>query len=276
MPVIALTHEMGSLAKDVSLRLGEVGKLNVARHEVVDHVAGRMHVPSSLINRVREGKAGLRERMRTDARSVETFTAEEVYAYAQRGNAVLRGWGATMLLRPVSHVVTARITRPFGQRVDWLVENLGIDRDAAEDEVRRSDQAHASRMQSQFGVTWGDPQLYDLVINMERVSIDSAVAQLLALAARPEFQPTAESQAKLEGLTLAARVRAALKANAATEQTNVGIDAAGGRVTLTGLVLDDAELNEALRIAETVAGAGKVDSRLRVMQVARKFTYSKT
>jgi cytidylate kinase len=276
MPVIALTHEMGSLAKDVSLRLGEVANLRVARHEVVDHVAGRMHMPSSLINRVREGKAGLRERMRTDARSVETFTAEEVYDFAQGGNAVLRGWGATMLLRPVSHVVTARVTRPFGQRVDWLVENLGIDRDAAEDEVRRSDHAHASRMHAQFGVTWGDPQLYDLVINMERVSIDSAVAQLLDLAARPEFQPTAASQAKLEGLALAAKVRAALKGNAATEQTNVGIDAEQGKVTLTGLVLDDAELKETQRVAEAVAGAGKVDNRLRVMQVGRKFTYSKT
>ena len=29
------------------------------RHEVVEHVADRMHVPTSLISRLRDGKAGL-------------------------------------------------------------------------------------------------------------------------------------------------------------------------------------------------------------------------
>lgn len=276
MPVIALTQEMGSLAKDVALRLGETAGLQLMRHEVVENVAGRMHVPTSLISRVRQGKAGLRERMGTDARSVAIFTAEEVYELARRGNVVLRGWGTTMLLRPVPHVLSVRVTRPFAQRVDWLMEHLGIvDRDVAQAEVHRSDHAHASRMHAQFGVTWGDPQLYDLVINMERISVDSAAAQILALAARPEFQETAASREQLEGLALAARVRAALKSDPVTEETDVAIDSVRGKVTLTGLVLHEPELREVERVAATVAGAGNVDNRLRVMSV-RKFTYSKT
>jgi cytidylate kinase len=277
MPVIALTQEMGSLAKDVAVRLGEVAKLQVMRHEVVDNVAGRMHVSASLVQRLREGKAGLRERMGADSQRFAIYTAEEMFALAQRGNVVLRGWGATALLRPVPHVVSVRITRPFAQRVDWLMDHLGMDdRGAAEAEVRRSDSAHASRMHAQFGVTWGDPLLYDLVINMERVSIESAVAQILALAARPEFQETEASRNRMAGLALAARVRAALKSNEATRDTNVGIDADGGKVTLTGLVLNDAERDETARVATVVAGKGKVDNQLRVMSVSRKFTYSKT
>ena len=62
MPVIALTQEMGSLSKDVALRLAETANLQVMRHEVVDNIAGRMKVDTSLINRLRGGKAGLRER----------------------------------------------------------------------------------------------------------------------------------------------------------------------------------------------------------------------
>lgn len=277
MPVIALTQEMGSLAKDVALRLGEVAGLQVLRHEVAENVAGRMQVETSLIHRLREGKAGLRERLWTDKQQVAVFTAEQVFALARRGNIVLRGWGATLLLRPVRHVVRVRITRPFAQRVDWLMDNLGMtDRDAAEAEVRRSDEAHASRMRAQFGVTWGDPLLYDLVINTERVSVEGAVQQILALAAAPEFQETDASRACLEGLALSARVRAALLANDATSETNIGIDADGGKVVLTGLVLNDDERNEVARIASTIAGAGNVDNQLRVMAISRKFTHSKT
>lgn len=277
MPVIALTQEMGSLAKNVALRLGEVAGLQVMRHEVAENIAGRMHVETSLIHRLREGKAGLRERLSMDKQQVAVFTAEEVFSLARAGNIVLRGWGATLLLRPVPHVVCVRITRPFEQRVDWLMENLGTtDREAAQAEVRRSDDAHANRMRSQFGVTWGDPLLHDLVINTERVSVDSAARQILALAASPEFQETDASRACLEGLALSARVRAALKADEATSDTNVGIDAAGGRVVLTGLVLTDQERDEVARVAGTVPGTAGVENRLRVMTVSRKFTYSKT
>lgn len=277
MPVIALTQEMGSLAKDVALRLGEVAGLQVMRHEVAENVAGRMQVETSLIHRLREGKAGLRERLSTDKQQVAVFTAEEVFALARRGNIVLRGWGATLLLRPVPHVVRIRITRPFAQRVDWLMRDLGMtDRDAAETEVRRSDDAHANRMRAQFGVTWGDPLLYDLVINMDRVSVEGAVRQILALAAAPEFQETDASRECLEGLALSARVRAALLANEETQETNVAIDAKAGKVLLTGLVLTEKEREEVARVASTVAGTGNVRNQLRVMAISRRFTHSKT
>ena len=277
MPVIALTQEMGSLAKDVALRLAEAGKLAVMRNEVVDNVAGRMQVPASLIRRLREGKAGLVERLSTDRDQVALFTAEEVFAQAVRGNVVLRGWGATCLLRPVSHVVRVRVTRPFEQRVAWLMEHLGTDdRDAAEGEVRRSDHAHAARMNAQFGVTWGDPLLYDMVLNTERISVDSCAEQILRLAARPEFQETAESRAALEGLALTARVRAALKANESTSNVDVQIESREGRVVLSGIVVNEKEQAETERVATQVAGVGKVDSRLHLMKVTRKFTHAKT
>ncbi|WBY02975.1 cytidylate kinase family protein [Ramlibacter tataouinensis] len=277
MPVIALTQEMGSLAKNVALRLGELAGLQVMRHEVAENVAGRMHVETSLIHRLRGGKASLRERFSTDRQQVAVFTAEEVFALARGGNIVLRGWGATLLLRPVPHVVCVRITRPFEQRVDWLMENLETtDREAAQAEVRRSDDAHANRMRAQFGVTWGDPLLYDLVINTERVSVDSAASQILALAAAPEFRETDASHACLEGLALSARVRAALKADEVTSGTNIGIEAAGGKVVLTGLVLNEQERDAAARVAGAVAGASSVENRLRIMAVSRKFTHSKT
>lgn len=277
MPVIALTQEMGSLAKDVALRLGELAGLQVMRHEVEENVANRLHVPTSLVRRLREGKAGLRERLGTDTQRVAVYTAEEVFAQARRGNVVIRGWGATLLLRPVPHVVSVRITRPFDKRVEWLMDHLGTDdRRAAESEVRRSDAAHATRMHAQFGVTWGDPLLYDLVINTDRVSVDAAAAQVLALAARPEFQDTDASRAVLEGLALSSRIRAALLATEATAETNVDIAASAGKVTLGGLVVSEAERKEVERIAAAVAGAGNVDNQLRVMAVSRRFTHSKT
>jgi len=272
MTVIALTQEMGSLAKDVAEKLAADLGLQVMRHEVVDNVSSRLHVPTSLIHRLREGKAGALERLRADRRSLAVYMTEEVLDVAARGNVVLRGWGATCLLRAVPHVVCVRVTRPFAQRVAWLQESLGNDDVGfVEEEIRRSDRAHAARMNAQFGVTWGDPLLYDLVLNTGRVSVESCAQQIAALARRPEFAETEASRAMLQNLALEARVRAALRADEATRAVDVTVASSAGRVVLTGMVLDADEMPAAERVAAAVTGVTSVDNQLRVMARSRLF-----
>ncbi len=276
MPVIAMTQEMGSLAKDVALQLAQSLNLAVMRHEVVDHVAEKMHVSKSLIGRLRGGKAGLVERLTTDERSVALYSAEELFTLADRGNVVMRGWGATCLLRPVPHVVCVRVTRSLKKRVEWLMGHLETDdAEFAEAEVRRSDNAHASRMHHQFGVTWGDPVLYDLVLNTDRISVESCVAQITQLANRPEFAETAASKALLANMALEARVRVALKEHAATHDTNVTIEASQGQVKLTGIVLNAEERTQAETVTAGVGGVSRVDNQLRVMASSKLFASAK-
>ena len=276
MPVIALTQEMGSLAKDVSLKLAETLGLAVMRHEVIEHVADRMQVSTSLIGRLRGGKAGLVERLTTDSRSVALYTAEELFALADRGNVVLRGWGATCLLRPVPHVVCVRITRSLKKRVEWLMGDLETDdAEFAEAEIRRSDQAHAARMHSQFGVTWGDPVLYDLVLNTDRLSVESCVEQIRLMVNRPEFAETPASRALLANMALEARVRAALKEHEATRDINVTITANQGEVMLRGIVLNSDERSQAEAVAAEVSGVSGVHNQLRLMASTRRFASAK-
>jgi cytidylate kinase len=192
MPVIALTQGMGSLAQDVAEQLAAELQLATLQHEVAERVADKMHVPKSLISRLRTGKAGALERWRADTQSIAVYTAEQVLEAAAKGNVVLRGWGATQLLRPVPHVPCIRILRPFEQRVQWLMGQLDTDdRELAQEEIKRSDEANAARMHDQFGVAWGDPVLFDLVLNMDRITVDSAVHQIKSLLTRPEFAETA-------------------------------------------------------------------------------------
>jgi cytidylate kinase len=272
MTVIALTQEMGSLAKDVAEQVARDLGLEVMRHEVVDSVSSRMLVSTSLIHRLREGKAGTIERFRADKASLAVYMTEEVLDVAARGNVVLRGWGATCLLRQVPHVVCVRVTRSFAKRVAWLQDHLGNDdAEFAEEEIRRSDRAHAARMHAQFGVSWGDPLLYDLVLNTDRISVESCAQQIAALTRRPEFAATDASRALLQNLALAARVRAALRADEATREVDVTIKSDAGHVVLTGMVLSADELPAAARVASAVPGVTAVDSRLKVMARSRLF-----
>lgn len=272
MPVIALTQGMGSLAQDIAEQLAAELKLTTLQHEIAERVAEKMHVSRSLINRLRGGKAGTLERLRSDRHAMALYSAEEVLEAAAKGNVVIRGWGATQLLRPVPHVPCIRIMRPFDQRVQWLMNEIDTDdRSVAEAEIQRSDQANASRMHEQFGVEWNQPVLFDMVLNTDRLSVDTCVQMIKALLARPEFAETAGSRALLQGLALSARVRAALRADEHTDGVDITLDSADGRVTLRGIVADEAEKAAAARVAAAVAGVQSVDNQLRVMARSNLF-----
>lgn len=272
MPVIALTQGMGSLAQDIAEQLAQELELSTLQHEVVDHVANKMHVSRSLINRLRAGKAGAIERFRADREGMAIYTAEEVLETAARGDVVLRGWGATCLLRPVPHVPCVRIMRPLAKRVQWLMAEIDTDDvELAEAEILRSDRANAARMHEQFGVNWGDPVLFDLVLNTDRLSVDTCVQQIRALLLRPEFAETDASRALLNGMALQAHVRAAMRAHDTTHNVDVVIEGTDDRIVLRGIVVSDEERAAAEQVATAVPGVAAVDNQLRVMATSRLF-----
>ena len=261
-----MTQEMASLGKDVALGVAEKLGLQLVRHEVGDMVAGRMQVKKSLIRRIREGKASKIEKWAADEKTISIFTAEEVFDLAVKGNVLIRGWGATLLLRAVPHIPCVRVCAPLEVRVRRLMERLETDDESlARHEIEVDDQARASRMGEHFNVTWGEPTLYDLTLNTERVSIATCVEQVVKLAQSAEFRETPESRQLVADLALQARTRAALRADARTTGIDVTVDVSQGRVTLRGIVVDEKEKALVNEVVSNVAGPGKVTDELRTM-----------
>ena len=201
MTVIAMTQEMATLGKDVALGVCEALGLAQVRHEVGDVVAGRMHVKKSLIRRLREGKASAIERWAADEKTISIFTAEEVFDLAVKGNVLIRGWGATLWLRPVSHITGIKVCSPMPVRVQRLMERLETD-DAslATKEIRIDDAARSTRMAEHFDIEWGDPSLFDLTLNTERIPLASCVDMVVALVKSAAFAETPESRQHLFNL----------------------------------------------------------------------------
>ena len=266
MTVIAMTQEMATLGKDVALGVCEKLGLQQVRHEVGDVVAGRMQVKKSLIRRIREGKASKIEKWAADEKTISIFTAEEVLDLAVKGNVLIRGWGATLLLRSVPHIPCVRVCAPFEVRVRRLMERLETDdEDLARHEIELEDATRAARMGENFNVTWGDPTLYDLTLNTERVAIPTCVDEVVALAKSPEFQETAESRQFLLDLALQARARAALKLDDRTAGIDIALEVKSGRVRLRGIVVNDREKALVKEVLQKLQGVSGVEDELRTM-----------
>src|SRR5919204_3294687 len=265
MPIIAITREMGSLGKDVARGLGEELGLPVIYHEVIDHLADRMRVRKSHVIRLLDGSAGLLERLTADKTSLSIYTADEIYGIAascsNKGGAIIRGWGATHLLREIAHVVCVRVCAPFELRKKRMMERLNCsDAELVAEEIRVNDEAHTAIMRRHFGVQWTEPEHYDVVFNTKRVAVEQCVQEVLALARSPQFEETERSRAKLADLALAARVRAALRRAPETREARVQVASDTGRITLSGASSTD-EMLAFVEVASAVPGVRDVAYR---------------
>ena len=264
MPIVAITREMGSLGKDVAAGIGEALGIPVLYHEVIDHLADRMRVRKSHVIRLLDGGAGLLERLTADRTSLHLYSADEIIASAMQGRgAVIRGWGATHLLREVAHVVGVRVCAPFEVRRERMMERLETDDgDSVADEIRINDEAHGAIMRRHFGVHWGDAEHYDVVLNTKRVGVAHCVDEVLSLVRSPKFAETADSRRQMEDLSLAARVRAALRRAAETRNLKLSVRARRGCVTLVAVSGGTAGLLVAVEVATAVQGVRDIEYRV--------------
>lgn len=268
MPLVAITREMGSLGKDVASGLGQALGLPIYYHEVVDNLADRMRVRKSHVIRLIDGKAGLLERLTADKTSLAIYSADEIFDLALQGKgAIVRGWGATHLLRDVPHAICVRVCAPREIRKRRMMERLDTnDAEAVSVEIHCNDEAHTAIMRRNFGLQWTDPENYDVVFNTERVNVGECIDEVVRLVNSDVFAETDQTRQHLADLALAARVRAALRTSVLTRDTRVSVTAVSGKVTLAGEVGTDA----LLAIAEVVSGVpGVVDFDYHVLGPAK-------
>lgn len=266
MAVIAMTREMATRGRDVAAGLAERLGLEVVHHELVAHdIAERSGLRESEVHRFLEGEASLLERWRFDRARMSRYTSEEILDLAARGNVLIRGWGATYLLRNVPHVVCVRICAPMAERETVLMQRLGIsDRATARREIERNDSAHNGTMQRLFGIDWHDPELYSVVLNTARVPVETCVDHIARLAGSPAFAETEQSRMALMDQVIRSKVYSALDRRFGASSAALGIEAEvkDGRVVLKGALSDERLIAEAVRLMHSVPGVQGVESRI--------------
>jgi cytidylate kinase len=179
-------------------------------------------------------------------------------SYAESGNLVYHGHAGHLLLRGIPSVLRVRIIAPMEVRVRVVTEKSGISRDDAEAYIKRVDEEWARWTKFIFGVEWRDPALYDLVINLENLTVDGACCCVLDAAKRPEFTVSEEVKGRLQDLALAAKVRLALAMNPASRDLDLDVRAEKGEVYLGGSMIESGFPGELLRqltqMVESIVG----------------------
>lgn len=186
---------------------------------------------------------------------IQSALAEEV----RTGKAVYHGNAGHLLLKGAPHILRVRIVAPLEFRLKMAQDRMKLDRAEAADYIARMDQDRRKWTQYLYGVDWGDPVNYDIVLNLEYMSIAEACKAVSTLARQRCFQFTDCCQSAMDDLVLASRVRAQLALNDATAHLEFEVEARQGAVQLHGSVSNMRDITEIQRIALGIPGVATVN-----------------
>ena len=186
------------------------------------------------------------------------FIQAALAAEVRAGNAVYSGLAGHLLLGKGQHVLRTRIIAPMSFRVAMVEHKRHCSRNEAIAYIERADDDRRKWTRFLYGVDWTDPSLYDLVLNLEQMTLVEAADSICLLANSACFQTTREILDDLENLALAARVKATLARNHDTSDLQLEITTRNGAVSVTGAIDSPAQAKRVHSLVVQIPGVRNV------------------
>jgi cytidylate kinase len=162
-------HLVARIAKELNISQNDVEVFRRASQSGLMRFIDRY--TCSIIQRVVDREYGCLD----DKNYFET-TKKLVEALYDAGNNIILGWGGQCILRDRPGVLHVRLVKDPELKVQELMKSHGMESQSAREFVEREENDSRSYINHYFGKDWADPALYDVVVDMGKVSPEDAVS----------------------------------------------------------------------------------------------------
>jgi cytidylate kinase len=187
-----------------------------------------------------------------------------ILEYAKDGNLVYHGYAGHMLLTGISRLLRVRVIADKEYRIKAAMNQMNFKRIEAIDYIEKVDKERSRWTYFLYGLEWQDPALYDMVLNIEHMTIEDACQVIVCRINLPDFKTTPESQKTFEDSLLSSRVWASLAKNERTRIASIQVTADSGAVTLKGSLGSQKTLDTIVQIANQVKGVKSVINQMGI------------
>jgi cytidylate kinase len=264
MSIIAISRGTFSggeaLAKGVAERLGYQC---LSRETNLEAAAKHYKIPTEQLAAAMAKRPSFLERVIGERAAYLTFVRATLCEQARGDKLVYHGYLGQLLLPGISHVIAVRAIADLEFRIQAAMQLQNLGHKDALTSVEKVDKERREWTRFLFGVDWDDSHLYDIVLNLSRMSLATACETVAQLTERDEFKPTAASVKALENLTLQSRVSAALAMDFRTRDANLQVTADEGIVTITGTTRWPEVMGAVPSVVRQVDGVKEVRSEVR-------------
>lgn len=255
MSIIAISRGTSSGGHALAeLVAGQLGYPCVSREAIVDSTEW-YGVPMEMPAPQEERLTSFWHRLADEkAAYIDSFRAA-LCERARRGNLVYHGHVGHLML-PGVPVLRVRVVADMDYRIQAVMHERELSHDESVAYIERVDKERKEWVHYLYGVDWEDSTLYDVVLNLSHLSLESACSTVAFMARLEEFQPTASSLRIMEDSALRGRVSAALVRDSRTSGARLNVFVKDGTVTISGSTRKDVldSLPEAIAAVHGIKG----------------------
>jgi cytidylate kinase len=272
MHFITFSRKMGANGSEIARQVA--GKLgyNFYDTEAIEKAAREMGFLES-VKEIDKKVPSIFQRLFTHKPTIELDRLTSViYELAKGGDAVFLGRGSHLLLRAFNCALHVRVTASIEKRVLNLMER-GFHREAALKAIEQTDHERGSFIKFAFGVDWENPGLYDVILNMDKLSVQLAINTVIQMARSEDIKACSiDAMKSIEMMGLTHRAEAALIEAGLTygPVTSVSIHVEEpGKIRLIGMVENQQSKARAEQVLKTVKGVNSIDNQIRIVPANR-------
>ena len=258
MSIIAISHAAFGGGRTVAERVATILDHRCVSREVLIEASQRYGIPEAKFTEVLETEPHWWERWLESLRLYRITLQAAMCEVALGNRLVYHGRAGQELFPGIRHVLQVLLVAPMEYRIEQAKARKGLEEENARQFLKELDRVRTRRLRAIFNADWQDPSRYDLVLNISRMSLETAADLIVEAAQREEYQPTEESEKAFQDLTVTARVQAALITSPKTRNIILNVRTDGGRVHISGILADPDLEEEIDRIARAVSGVKEV------------------
>ena len=263
MSVISLFSGSYCHGEDVAQRIVDIlGYKLIDDQNLIAEAGKRFQMDENKLAKAMMGKTSIFNKF-THERERALATLRVVVAeLLKEDNFLLFGFAGHMVPREISHVLKVCAIADIKYRANLAGKLEGLSEKDALKKIHKEDEGRVFLVEYLFNQRdpWA-PSLYDILIPMDKTSVDAAASLILENIQKDVLKVTAASRQAVEDFSLASQVDLKL----AGEGHNVSVTANGGEVTVTinKNVLRLAALEQELkRIVTSVPGVKGVETKV--------------
>jgi cytidylate kinase len=167
---------------------------------------------------------------------------------------VYHGYSSHLLLPSLRHLVRVRIEAPLKMRLTMTMQRLTCDEEKAREYITEVDNQRVKWARFMYAQDIRDTMLYDLIVNLDHVTLNAACGILECIMSEEDFQASRESRAEVDRLYLATKIEEALVTDPRTATLEIRADVQSDGICLIGPYIEDPELTTIMKIVESVSG----------------------
>lgn len=266
MAIITISRGSMSGGEALAQCLAKTLNYPILGREILVEAAAKLGVKEETLVAKFEKSPSLWARLTSERRLYLVAVQAELAERCVEGNLVYHGHAGHLLLKGIPNVLRVRLIAPIEMRIRTVMEKQRLTRKEAEEYIKAVDEERIRWTKFIYGVDWRDPSLYDIIINLEKLSIETACGMIADVVTQKEFEMTEQVKKTLNDFILACRIRNALASDNQTKgmelevRCNDGVAEISGEMPAPGMLTHTSSKGEQeiRRVVSSVPGVKSV------------------